>query len=211
MFIVREEHQNLFPPSYEKAASLAETLLKSEIYIKAFKFLVPQIINKNLKIELINMIINLSIIRNKDMLGAYTCVIREPLINDEIFLNPLMLNEMRLNEITSNSSNKKAIIEKNSLFLCIKLVHEVSHLLYYKLYINKNNLDITPHKLLKHINPEMIASAENIIDEENKKPKKTTAIKRKLEEAYKIINDAKNIEIDDFGEMMEIKLFGGFI
>jgi hypothetical protein len=73
----------------------------------------------------------------------------------------------------------------NALFLAVKIVHEVSHLLHYHLYLKVKGELTTPKKDIK----------ETVKTFVNKK-----------------VDTKENVtEYDDFGELMEIKLFGGLI
>jgi hypothetical protein len=106
------------------------------------------------------------------------------------------------------------VIEKNALFLCIKIVYEFSHLINYSLLcLQRNNTENpinTPEKTLAEINPELVTIAENKLEELS--DQKLTTIDKKLRiECHIILATAENTIIDDFGEMMEICLFGGAI
>lgn len=209
MFEVCEEHTNLLPSSFSKAISLAEDLIKSSKYEETILFLLPHIESKILKKEL-NKTIRIAIIESKDYLGCYGIVSRIPLIENKIFLNPLMLNQMRLREIRAKANNINnddvAIIEKNALFLCIKIVHEFSHLLNYSLSLNKID-SITPAKNLSEINPNLVKEAEENLKILGNNKKLTTIDQQTKIECFSLISAV----VDDFGEMMEICLFGGVI
>jgi hypothetical protein len=125
-----------------------------------------------------------------------------------------MLNQMRLRDIRmTNNDNSNSVIEKNTLFLCIKIVYEFSHLINYSLSLKRNvgNPRNTPEKTLYDINPDLVTKAEKTLKELFSDQKLTNINKNLRDECCYVIGTASNMIIDDFGEMMEICLFGGVI
>lgn len=213
MFEICDEHKNLLPSCFNKAISLAEELIKSQNYQKSLLFLLDNSFETDELDRELNKTIKIDIIESKEYLGCYGIVSRSPLIEDKIFLNPLMLNQMRLREIRMTNDNSNSVIEKNTLFLCIKIVHEFSHLINYSLSLKRNvgNPGNTPEKTLYDINPELVTKAENTLNELSSDLKMTDSNKNLKIECFDVIATASKTIIDDFGEMMEIRLFGGVI
>ena len=165
MFEICDEHKNLLPSCFNKAISLAEVLIKSQNYQKSLLFLLDNSFETDKLDRELNKKIKIDIIESKEYLGCYGIVFRSPLIEDKIFLNPLMLNQMRLREIRMTNDNSNSVIEKNTLFLCIKIVYEFSHSINYSLSLKRNvrNPGNTPEKSLYDINPELVTKAENTL------------------------------------------------
>lgn len=126
--------------------------------------------------------------------------------HNEIFLHPLMLNEMRLGEMVDTDDSKT---EKYILFLCIKLVHEVSHILNFKLVLFPKATLLTHKKKLIDINPMILEEYQNLINTLMSKKPQSEKDEQLLLSYLKTKNQINKIMIEDFGVMMEIRLFGG--
>jgi len=122
----------------------------------------------------------IQMLREKDVVSAFACV-RRICSPNTIFLHPFILINMLARE-----KDGSALVEQHEIFLTVKIVHEIVHLLHYKCSRSlREGTKVTPPKMIQDIFK--IAEADGI----------------------KVVS--RTVKYNDLGEIFEKRIFGGMV
>lgn len=171
----RDFHGMQMPKCLGLAIDYAKTILLSQRFLDKFTSLVIDCDYAKLE-KALQEPYNLKLLARKSVIISYCCVHPQDQPNC-IYLNPFMLHNLKERELNNTVS-----ISDQVVFLTVKLVHEMSHLLYAK--FSKELIIIPAKAYLDKIKYKTATMKEPVIREEF-------------------------VEYSDLGEMMEKALFGG--
>lgn len=171
----RNFHYMRMPACMQLAIDYAKPILLSKRFREVLISLIPNCDSSKLD-KALQESYDIKLLSRKLVIVTYCCVHREEHPNT-IFINPLLLHNLIERELTGT-----APIDDQVVFLTVKLVHEMSHLLHGKCSTAANIL--TPAKAYK----------------DRVKYKTTTMREPAEKEEY--------VEYRDLGEMIEKELFG---
>jgi hypothetical protein len=153
MFMFDETAQELlaFPASVTLGCEIAKEILLSKLYAQAFCGLVTDVTTENISSFLSSTVFTIKYIRAEFESSAWACVYRE-LDGDElsIFINPALVLEFKYNTHTLSSDVALTNEKCQAAFIAIKFVHQVSHILHFKLSasLQAQPKKLTPEKVL---------------------------------------------------------------
>lgn len=168
------------PSALAVAIEHTKTILLSNYYRSKFVDLVPEC-ERNLFDAALEETYHIKLLSKKSVIVACCCVHRldEP---NTIFINPLLLHNLVERELTNS-----ALVEDQTVFLVVKLVHEMSHLLHLKLSPSMQSRKVTLTKSFDD------------------------AYKIKCGDRKDPVVVQIPVDYTDFGEMIEKEVFGGLV
>jgi hypothetical protein len=183
----------IVPDAFNKGIELAQVILKSKFFRRSFGEALDEIsgdIDLSEFVLQLNKVYQMKLLQERHVITSYCAVYREtPKDFDSIYWNPLLLFNMLRKQKEAVDNNDYQVIQQCSLFIAAKLVHAVSHLLHFKCSkkLRDNRFQRTPQIIL----------SDGILMV-NKSTKKLEIV-------------SKEVIYNDFGDILEKKLFGGLV